>query len=647
MNVTLKKWPAVAWLAAAALLAACGGGDGAATTQAGAAASAETRAAVTRVESAEQPATAVQDVPRIRQRASDAAVAPAHVGLGTFVRSESALVERGGARQIGAARSVGDTATAAGLRQRLQWTATESGGAKAAVSFTSEGAHGVRLGVLVRSLPGSAVLRIYRQDRPTSVYEIAGQEILQTLQRNRAAGDLSDNARTWWSPDSGAGEITLEIELPAGTPVDSLDIAIPTLSHIFEDLSLPSEDSVSQEAVNDASTCNLDSTCYDDYASQRNAVARMTFVDSGLTYNCTGTLLNDRDSTGTPYFLTANHCISSQTVASSLQTDWFFRSPSCNSRTLSSSAARRTGGATLLYASSNTDTSFLRLNEAPPAGAVFAAWDANAQSLSSAVAGIHHPKGDLQKISFGSIVSTLSCTSDSATTMTCTTASGLGGSFYRVTYTQGTTQAGSSGSAIFRGGAVVGTLYGSNSNDQCTTTAFSVYGRFDLAYSAALQQWLSPAVATPSGRSAVYRFYNRSTGAHFFTQSAGERDFVIQTYPAFSYEGVAFYAYAGPTTGQSAVYRFFNTGTGAHFYTISQGERDFVQATYPAFRYEGPSWYAQTAAGSGSTAIYRFFNRSNGTHFYTISQAERDFVIATYPVYQYEGPVYYAWTAAN
>ncbi|CAM3442999.1 trypsin-like peptidase domain-containing protein [Paracidovorax anthurii] len=647
MNVTLKKWPAAAWLAAAALLAACGGGDGAATTQAGATASAETRAAVTRVESAEQPATAVQDVPRIRERAADAAVAAARVGLGAFVRSESALVERNGARQIGAPRSVGDTATAAGLRQRLQWTATESGGAKAAVSFTSEGAHGVRLGVLVRSLPGSAVLRIYRQDRPTSVYEIAGQEILQTLQRNRAAGDLSDKARTWWSPDSGAGEITLEIELPAGTPVDSLDIAIPTLSHIFEDLSLPSEDSVSQEAVNDASTCNLDSTCYDDYASQRNAVARMTFVDSGLTYNCTGTLLNDRDSTGTPYFLTANHCISSQTVASSLQTDWFFRSPTCNSRTLSSSAARRTGGATLLYASSNTDTSFLRLNEAPPAGAVFAAWDANAQSLSSAVAGIHHPKGDLQKISFGSIVSTLSCARDSATSFTCSTASGLSGSFYRVTYTQGTTQAGSSGSAIFRGGAVVGTLYGSNSNDQCTTTAFSVYGRFDLAYSAALQQWLSPAVATPSGRSAVYRFYNRSTGAHFFTQSAGERDFVIQTYPAFSYEGVAFYAYAGPTTGQSAVYRFFNTGTGAHFYTISQGERDFVQATYPAFRYEGPSWYAQTAAGSGSTAIYRFFNRSNGTHFYTISQAERDFVIATYPVYQYEGPVYYAWTAAN
>lgn len=98
---------------------------------------------------------------------------------------------------------------------------------------------------------------------------------------------------------------------------------------------------------------------------------------------------------------------------------------------------------------------------------------------------------------------------------------------------------------------------------------------------------------------------------------------------------------------QSAVFRFFNRDTGAHFYTINQTERDFVSATYPAFLYEGPIWYAQTASGSGSTPIYRFFNKRTGAHFYTINQAERDFVIAQYPDFIYENVAYHAWTEAR
>nr|WP_225980375.1 hypothetical protein [Paracidovorax avenae] len=255
--------------------------------------------------------------------------------------------------------------------------------------------------------------------------------------------------------------------------------------------------------------------------------------------------------------------------------------------------------------------------------------------------GIHHPKGDLQKISFGSIVALSSCSAltDSSTTFSC---SGTSGNFYRVNWTQGVTEGGSSGSGVFVNGALVGTLYGGSIT--CTSNGGSdFYGRFDVAYGAALQQWLSPAVST-SGRTAIYRFFNGSTGAHFYTSSASERDFVIATYPAFSYEGVGFYAYGGATDGQSAVFRFFNTSTGAHFYTINAGERDSVIANYPVFKYEGPVWYAQTGAGNGSTAMYRFFNTKTSTHFYTISQAERDFVIATYPVFKYEGVAYYAWT---
>ncbi|WCM93881.1 serine protease [Acidovorax sp. NCPPB 2350] len=469
--------------ALAAMLAGCGGGGGAG---AGAA------PAVLQVNAAVQPDTATPPSARVLQRAAALAEEPARVTLGAFAAEQSAMSGRGGARQIGAPRAIEATASAEGLRQRLRWSPSAGGARVAAVSFSSEGAYGVRLGLLVRQMPPDAVVRIYRQDHPTVAYEIAGREILAVVARNLAAGDTSDAARTWWSPDPGAGEATLEIELPAGVPASALDVAVPMLSHVFEDLSLPREGSVSQEAINDATACNLDATCYDEYADQRNAVARMTFVEGGRLRLCTGTLLNDRDATRTPYFITANHCISTQTVASTLQTDWFFRSPTCNSRMLSASAAVRTGGATLLYASGDTDTAFLRLNEAPPPGAVFAAWDAGPQSLSAAVTGIHHPRGDLQKISFGSIMGTLSCQGD-VDSMICDSATGDAAAFYDVGFTQGTVQTGSSGSAIFRGGRLIGTLYGFSGNGACTVDDVRVYGRFDRAYGAALRQWLSPA----------------------------------------------------------------------------------------------------------------------------------------------------------
>ncbi|WP_311223084.1 MULTISPECIES: serine protease [unclassified Acidovorax] len=663
----IKNWVRTGGISALAalLLAACGGGGGeAGVSAAGTSGSASitTAAQVLKVEPHEQPATAVQDVVRSKSAAQSSSsaepVKPARVALGPLLREKNAPQDTSGGfapLQIAAARPVGATATASDLQRQLQWRAAPGGGLIAAVSVDAEGAHGLRLGVLVTQLPGSAVLRVYSQFRPSAVQEISGQEVLQLIGRNQQAGDTTDAARTWWTPDTGGAEATLEIELPPGTPASALQVAIPQASHVFVDLSLPQEGqldgSLATKAVNTSSSCELDAVCYSESAGLRNAVARMTYVRDGGGYLCTGTLLNDSGSTRTPYFITANHCISTQTVASTLQTDWFFRAPSCNSRTLASNTVKRNGGATLLYATTATDTSFLRLNDAPPAGAVFAGWDAGARTLNSSAIGVHHPDGDLLKISFGQIFASANCASTGGTGISCTQASALSGNFYAVRWTQGLTEGGSSGSGLFQGNYLVGTLYGGSSGATCSASTQSVYGRFDQPFQAKLKEWLSPA-GTPTApaaadRAPIYRFFNSGTGAHFFTSSADERDFVVRTYPAFQYEGVAFYAYGSAMAGQSTVFRFFNRDTGAHFYTINQGERDYVVATYPSFQYEGPIWYAQTAAGNGSTPIYRFFNKRTGAHFYTINQAERDFVIATYTDFVYENVAYHAWTAAR
>lgn len=596
-----------------------------------------------------------QDTPReflaSRSMSSRAAVTPMplRVELGTWkdVRAASAAV--GGALQVGAQRPSSQTATTQALGGQLQWQTSADGGLIAAVSVRSEGAYGIRLGVEIEQLPGSALLRIYAQGDRAGAYEISGQRVLQLLQANKDAGDASADGRTWWTPDSGGDEVTLEIDLPPGTPADALRLAIPRVMHVYENLSLPLEgENVFSAQLNESLSCHLDSTCYDAYSAQRNAVARMFYVQNGQGYVCSGTLINDKAGSGTPYFITANHCISTQTVASTLETSWFYRTPSCNSRTLSSASRTLRNGATLLYATATYDGSLLRLNEAAPAGAVFAGWSTQALTSGAKVVGIHHPRGDLQKISFGTYDRSLACEPSSDATMTCRYRDG---GYFSVNWDQGLTQPGSSGSGLFLNGLLVGTLYGGDDQTCSRTGGNSIYGRFDLLFPS-IQKWLAADAGTGTGetgtgqaRTAIYRFFNRQTGAHFYTASASERDYVVATYPAFQYENVAFYASTQPQQGLNPVFRFFNTASGAHFFTISPSERDYVLATYPSFKSEGTSWYAQTAAGNGTVPMFRFFNVQTGTHFYTANAAERDFVIASYPAFKYEGLAYYVWNS--
>ncbi len=639
-RISIKRW-AGALTAVAALLAGCGGGESSdvATT-----AKTDT---ITVVEGRMLPETAVQDVSPVKSRSVTAAPKAARVSLGELSMAKVAVSAPGMPRLVGQARDVQATKSAAAMQSLWQWKNTAVGGKVAAISFNAEGAYGLRLGVLVKQFPGSATVRVYTQSAPDKVFQISGQAILQLIERNQAAGDQSDAARTWWTPDTGEGEATLEVELPPGVAASALDIAVPQLSHIFENLSLPTaqeyQEQVEAAKINESDPCNLDANCYSDNAQERNAVARMLFTKNGGSYLCTGTLMNDTQNSFKPYFLTANHCISTQTVASSLETRWFYRSPSCNSGTLQSSSVRKTGGAQLLYASGNTDTAFMLLNDTPPGGTLFAGWSANTVAAGTSVVGLHHPSGDLLKISFGAVNSQANCQPTTGSGFQC---SGTSGNYYRVSWSQGTTEGGSSGSALFQGGYVVGTLYGGSAT--CTNrSAYDYYGRFDVPYNAAIKTWLNPASTTAPARSAVYRFYNATTGAHFYTASAAERDFVIRTYPQFGYENIAFYAYPDASSGKDPVFRFYNPTSGAHFYSGSVAERDFVIANFPEFKYEVVSWYAQTGAGNGASPIYRFYNATTGAHFYTISAAERDFVIQVHKAFRYEGPMYYAWTTAQ
>lgn len=106
----------------------------------------------------------------------------------------------------------------------------------------------------------------------------------------------------------------------------------------------------------------------------------------------------------------------------------------------------------------------------------------------------------------------------------------------------------------------------------------------------ALEENASFFSASPAEWSAspVYRFFNNDTGVHFYTISDEEKDFVIENNEQFTFEGTGFHAWETEISpiNSSEVHRFYNPSTGSHFFAMSE-EADFVRENLPEFQYEG------------------------------------------------------------
>ncbi|MEL6438324.1 MAG: peptidylprolyl isomerase [Cyanobacteria bacterium J06621_8] len=141
----------------------------------------------------------------------------------------------------------------------------------------------------------------------------------------------------------------------------------------------------------------------------------------------------------------------------------------------------------------------------------------------------------------------------------------------------------------------------------------------------------------------VFRFLNTDTGAHFYTGSEVERQFVADNLPNYNFEGGAFVS-VDPFTGSpepQEIFRLLNQDTGTHLYTISEFEQESVVNNLPNFSLETSSFFGYAEAEEGTIPVYRFFNTQTGAHFYTPSETEREFIIDNLPNYQVEGIAYH------
>ena len=132
----------------------------------------------------------------------------------------------------------------------------------------------------------------------------------------------------------------------------------------------------------------------------------------------------------------------------------------------------------------------MRLNDPLPAGVVYAGSYYGGVPIGTALASLHHAEGGLQSISLGSVLRYRNCGDES-----CTATSGETGNYLALTWQQGSTEGGSSGSGVFVTiGArryLAGQLHGGSAS--CARPdGTDYYGRFDLSYRAALKNWLNP-----------------------------------------------------------------------------------------------------------------------------------------------------------
>lgn len=281
-------------------------------------------------------------------------------------------------------------------------------------------------------------------------------------------------------------DVIIEYYIPFNNDIGNLALGLVT--HGYR-----SSNEFQEKAFGSSGGCNFNVNCAQGAAwvNERNSAVMLVSGSNGF---CSGALVNNVLNNGKPYVLTADHCYSNPA-------SWIFRfnwqATNCTNPATSPSFVSL-NGAVLRARGATSDFCLVEITggligNTVPAAYIpyFAGWDNSNVTPASAV-GIHHPSGDIKKISFENdpLVST-------------SWGGGPANTHWGITnWDSGVTEPGSSGSPIFdQNHRVVGQLHGGAS--ACGAAALSdEYGKFGYSWNPAgsdstnqLKYWLDPSVS--------------------------------------------------------------------------------------------------------------------------------------------------------
>lgn len=264
-------------------------------------------------------------------------------------------------------------------------------------------------------------------------------------------------------------------------------VEVGTVTHGYR-----SSNEFQEKVFGESGSCNMNVNCPDGspWVNQRNSALMLVSGSNGF---CSGALINNTLNDGTPYVLTANHCYSNPA-------SWIFRfnwqADGCSDPG-SSPSFQSLSGAVLRARRQPSDMCLVEIT----AGALengtvpeaynpyFAGWN-NSNTPPTSTISIHHPSGDIKKISFD----------DNPASAEQAMNSTEPASSWRVQWDRNTTtEGGSSGSPLFdQNGRIIGQLWGGGAS--CSNlTSPDFYGRVHNSWEPAgsdqsnqLKHWLDP-----------------------------------------------------------------------------------------------------------------------------------------------------------
>jgi hypothetical protein len=358
--------------------------------------------------------------------------------------------------RVGSARTVNISPQNAGI-----WTALANGDRQWKLRVSSEGAEALSFLFKTFKIYGATTLEIKNNKG----------ELLHPVLRNK---DVEEHFMYDAALCTG-DEMVLILTEPAHVTPSELFIDRMIYNYRATEIS-------TEEKINESEACEVNVNCTpvgDNWQDEKRGVARIYVVEGNQAGWCTGSLVNNLANDCKPLFLTALHCGVNCSAADFNQWKFYFRyeSPNCqNPNTAGTlddyfingcvklSDSGDGGGATgsdfllvQLGTAANQATTITTLKSAN-FNAYWNGWDANNTATSGGV-GIHHPAGDIKKIS----------TFNGNTVTSAWNGNGLQ-SHWRLTWSSnangyGVTEGGSSGSPLFNNsaGRIVGTLTGGGS----------------------------------------------------------------------------------------------------------------------------------------------------------------------------------------